>query len=50
MDDIFTPEELEIIRQAYRRLDEKLGINNFNQEESWKKLLKRIEEHNEANQ
>jgi hypothetical protein len=50
MDDIFTPQELEIIREAYRRLDEKLGINNFNQEESWKKLLKRIEEYDEANQ
>jgi hypothetical protein len=50
MDDIFTPEETEILREAFRRLDEKLGINDFNQEESLKKLMKRIEALNENNQ
>jgi hypothetical protein len=50
MDDIFTPEETEILREAFCRLDEKLGINDFNQEENFKKLMKRIEEMNENNQ
>lgn len=47
---VFTPLQEEILRIAFRHLDEKLGLETFNQEEQFAKLLKRIEEHDEANQ
>jgi hypothetical protein len=47
---VFTPLQEEILRIAFRHLDEKLGINNFNQEEQFAKLLKRIEETNETDE
>jgi len=49
MDDIFTPEETAILKECFRRLDEQLGINDFNQEESLKKFMKKLEELNETN-
>lgn len=49
-DTVFNPLQEEILRIAFRHLDEKLGLNNFNQEESWKRLLKRIEELDENNE
>jgi hypothetical protein len=47
---VFTPLQEEILRIAFRHLDEKLGINNFNQQEQFAKLLKRIEESNETDE
>jgi hypothetical protein len=47
---VFTPLQEEILRIAFRHLDEKLGINNFNQQEQFAKLLKRIEEANETDE
>jgi hypothetical protein len=47
---VFTPLQEEILRIAFRHLDEKLGINNFNQQEQFAKLLKRIEETNETDE
>jgi hypothetical protein len=49
-DKIFTPIQEEILRIAFHHLDEKLGLDKFNQEEQFARLLKRIEEHDEANQ
>ena len=50
MDDIFTPEEIAILKECYKRIDEELGINNFNQEESLKKFMKKLEALHETNQ
>jgi hypothetical protein len=47
---IFTPLQEEILRIAFRHLDEKLGLDNFNQEEQFARLLKRIEETNETDE
>ena len=49
-EEVFTPLQEEILRIAFRHLDEKLGINNFNQQEQFAKLLKRIEETNETDE
>ena len=49
-EEVFTPLQEEILRIAFRHLDEKLGINNFNQQEQFAKLLKRIEEANETDE
>ena len=49
-DKVFTPLQEEILRIAFRHLDQKLGLDNFNQEEQFARLLKRIEEHDEDNQ
>ena len=47
---IFTPLQEEILRIAFRHLDEKLGLDKFDQEEQFSRLLKRIEEHNETDE